>query len=66
MGGSKVELPEHTCKAVEKSNSSVSYVNKFGDITFIVSNSFTESKTLTDIYEDIIISAYRQISNDPT
>ena len=66
MDGSKVELSEHECVVAEKSNSTVSYVNKVGDVTFIVGNIFTWSKTLTDIYEDIVISEYRQISNDPT
>ena len=36
------------------------YVNKIGDTTFIISNSFTGTKTLADMFEEVVISAFRE------
>ena len=65
MDGSNVNFSKHACEVAEKSNSPVSYVNKIGDVTFIVGNSFTGTKTLTDVFEEILIFVYRQSNSDP-
>jgi len=36
------------------------YTSKIGDITFIVNNSFTGSKTIAEAFEEIILAAFRE------
>ena len=36
------------------------YVTEVGDVTFVVQNSFTGTKTLTKAFEEIIIDSFRE------
>jgi len=55
----------HSCTALPSKAkpgfvNAATYVNKFGDTTFIIGNCFTGTKTLADTFEEIIVTAYRQ------
>ena len=48
---------------MKSDNNTTTYVNKIGDTTFIIGNSFTGTKTLADTFEEIIIAAFRRENN---
>jgi len=45
---------------MDKNNQTITYAMKVGDITFIVKNSFEGTQSLSDAFEDIIVSSYRE------
>jgi hypothetical protein len=58
--------PIPTTNSEKLCNSNSAYVNNVGDTTFIIQNSFTGAKSLTDAFEEIIISTFRHRNAMPT
>jgi hypothetical protein len=58
----QMKLDDSTLGSSHESNhcATTTYVNKIGGTTFIISNSFTGTKSLDDVFEELVVSAFRQ------